>query len=175
MEHQFVGQFHHVLLSPLRETDLESLRCLRNKNAVSFLNSSEISREQQSAWYQRYLVEEYDVMFRVATTDAPQRFIGAAALYDIDPGKKQAEFGRLLIDREAAGRNHLGYETTMCACEIGFKQLGLQRVYLDVYADNLPAVKTYLRAGFSVFKESKMNGRPLLYMEKNKLEDYNDQ
>ena len=105
-------------------------------------------------------------MFRVSPRERPEQFIGAVALYDIDGETRQAEFGRLMIDREAAGRRGLGYDATVCACEFGFARLGLQRIYLDVYADNIAAVKTYEKAGFITYDRKKMNGRQLLNMER---------
>lgn len=166
MDHTFSNSFGGVVLSPLAESDLEALRRLRNQNATWFLNSAEISEEQQRAWYQRYLQKKNDVMFRVGTRERREQFIGAVALYDIDRETGQAEFGRLMIDREAAGRSGLGYDATMCACEFGFARLGLQRIYLDVYADNIAAVKTYEKAGFYVYDQKKEKERKILYLVK---------
>lgn len=159
------------MLMPLAQNELELMRCLRNQNRFSFLTSNIITEEMQQLWYQKYLQRSEDYMFSVLVRKA-HTWIGTVALYDIDREKQQAEFGRLMIDRKAAGRGGMGYEATMCACEIGFQQLGLQRIYLDVFADNLPAVKTYEKAGFHIYGKKEASGRELLYMEKERMQNY---
>lgn len=166
MEHSFHGKTNRVMLEPLVKNDLETLRILRNKKAGFFLSSTLISQEQQLAWYERYLCKNTDIMFRISLVDKPAFFVGAVALYDIDQNKQQAEFGRLMIDKEKTSEKGLGYEATICACNIGFFNLNLKRIYLDVFEDNLPAINTYRKAGFSVYDSKRKNGKTVLYMEK---------
>lgn len=76
------------------------------------------------------------------------RRVGAVAIYQVDTKKKTAEFGRLMIDREAAGVGGLGVKVTQAVCKIAFEQLGVHTVLLEVYEDNEAAKVTYQRAGF---------------------------
>jgi RimJ/RimL family protein N-acetyltransferase len=160
VKHSFALDYNTVLLRPLEETDIDSMRLLRNKCRNSFINSNEISSEEQRKWYQNYLGKPGDYMFSIIYRDA---WVGAVALYNVD--SSHAEFGRLMINKEVTGRKGLGVEATIGACKIGFEQLGLSTICLEVYADNLAAIKTYERSGFLVCGQTdNLDGRTVLKM-----------
>ena len=146
--------------------DIQKLRELRNKNAVFFIYSEYISENDQEVWYSNYLNKRFDIMFKISLMDDPKGFIGAVALYEINPERKTAEFGRIVIDKEQTAQKGLGYDATVCACKIGFEQLGLDRIVLEVFSDNMSAVKTYNKAGFKTYEA---NGN-ILKMELNKTD-----
>lgn len=162
MKHLYSADCGEFVLKPMEEADIEKMRLLRNRNRNWFVFSGQITREEQKAWYQRYLAQEGDFLFSAFYRD---RWIGAGALYDVADG--QAEFGRLLVDRTAAGRGGLGTEITSAICQIGFQQLSLQAIYLEVYTDNIAAQITYLKAGFkAVGLLEDSGGRKMLRMER---------
>lgn len=165
MEHSYQATFGRVELRPLTEDHIESMRILRNRCRNSFVYSKEISSEEQARWYQKYLKTENDYVFSVFCGG---NWIGAAALYDFQG--TSVEFGRLMIDHEAAGRHGLGVEVTKCACNIAFQQLGVDEIHLVVYQDNMPAVKTYFNAGFAVQREFAENNQEMFLMERRKEE-----
>lgn len=97
--------------------------------------------------------------------DIPRK--GAVSIYEIKDGC--AEFGRLLIDRDAAGRGGLGVDATRAACKLAFEQLGVEQIALEVYCDNPAAQITYLKAGFwpsSVFSDD--GQQPMVQMHLSK-------
>lgn len=145
MRHTLHGTHGMVTLRPLEREDIEFVRVLRNQNKGRFLCSQEISEPAQQKWYDRYLKEPGDCMFAVCFQE---RCVGAVAIYQVDTDAKTAEFGRLMIDREAAGVGGLGVSATIAACEIAHKQLGVNTIALEVYEDNEAAKATYQRAGF---------------------------
>ena len=67
---------------------------------------------------------------------------------DINIKEKTAAFGRLIIDHKAAGEGGMGFDATVAACKIGFEQLGLRELHLEVLTDNGKAIRTYQKAGF---------------------------
>lgn len=140
-------------MRPLDKDGAEKLRILRNRNARSFLDSNQITEDAQRAWYKAYLAKPNDYMFSVHLAGMEQ-WIGAVGIYGVNQELKTAEFGRLLIDKSATKERGLGLDTTLTACRFAFEQLGLEAVYLDVYADNIPAVRTYMKAGFSIIQEN---------------------
>lgn len=161
MRHTLTGGFGAVRLGPLLESELEHVRLLRNQNRERFVFSGEITPEGQRAWYDRYLEAPGDYMFSVYYEN---RWIGAVSIYEVTDDC--AEFGRLLIDRDAAGRSGLGVDATKAACEIAFERLGMERIALEVYCDNPAAQITYLKAGFrpiSVFPDD--GQRPMVQMQ----------
>ncbi len=163
MDHKLLGEYNKVLLSPLSYLDIEKLRIIRNKNKRWFVYQKSISIEEQVEWYCGYLSRSDDVMFSVFHRDS-QKWVGAVGLYHIDQIHKQAEFGRIVIDGASVNEKGLGLDATICVCNIGFEKLGLSKITLEVYNNNVSARKTYERAGFStVSSDGKM-----LFMELNK-------
>lgn len=145
MEHSYTIKGKYVTLCPLKAEELEQMRNLRNRNRCFFVSQEEITEDGQRRWYQKYLVRENDYMFSVVYQE---RWIGVASIYDVDRIKGRGEFGRLMIDREVAGVGGLGLDVTRTACRFACEQLKLRTVELEVYADNIPAQITYLKAGF---------------------------
>lgn len=164
MKHDYTQSFDRVELVPLSSEDAEKMRLLRNRNSRFFFNASVIEKEQQQCWYQKYLNTPGDYMFSVYLK-GPGIWVGAVGIYDVDPQNGSAEFGRILIDKQAAQQSGLGVDTTKAACEFAFRELGLQTIHLEVYAQNLPAVTTYLKAGFHEDKRTlDSENREIIYM-----------
>ena len=165
MKHNYAICGERIRLSPLSEDDAERLRILRNRNSCRFIDSAEISADAQLKWYQKYIVKPCDYMFS-AVYKATNQWIGAVGLYNVDTVCCEAEFGRLVVDKEAAGIGGLGVDVTRAVCQIGFEQLGLRCIILEVYSNNIPAIKTYQRSGFTeVGSRCDNNGKKLLLME----------
>ncbi len=143
MKHSFSMTLDHIELRPLEIGEIEQMRILRNQARQYFVCSEEISKIAQAAWYEKYLSAPGDYMFSIYYQ---QQWIGAAALYNAANGA--AEFGRLVIDRTKTDRGGLGVQVTRAVCKFGFEELGLIRIYLEVFENNLAARKTYERAGF---------------------------
>lgn len=166
MEHTLTAADSVIALRPLSAEDSERYRLLRNqdRNRVCFFYSEIITPEAQRKWYRQYLTATDDYMFSVY--DKEERFLGGAALYHIEAGS--AEFGRLLIDRDANGKG-TGLRVLSLLCGLAAQRFGLSLLHLEVYEDNLPARKTYEKAGFTVQKRYPFPGtdRCLLYMEKD--------
>lgn len=166
MEHTLTADDGVITLRPLSAGDSERYRLLRNqdRNRVCFFYSEIITPEAQHRWYRQYLATAQDYMFSVYDKD--QRFLGGAALYHFE--SDSAEFGRLLIDRERAGKG-TGLRVLQLLCRLAAQHFGLSRLRLEVYEDNLPARKTYEKAEFTVQNRSPSpdSDRYLLYMEKN--------
>ena len=135
-----------IALRPMDADASEKYRLLRNQKEIGkwFATKGPISREQQQEWFQRYLTNDRDVMF--AVFDGQGRFIGANSIYDIDG--VSAAYGQLIIDPAFGGRGY-GVLATRAAALIARNQMKLERLRLEVYAENLAAVKTYQKVGFT--------------------------
>ena len=131
MRHHYHLQHGRIILRPLEERDIEELRVLRNKNLEFFFDSVEITSEAQRAWYERYLQKEDDVMFAVERSDKPGEFIGAIAIYNINPQTGIAECGRTVLDKEKAPLKGIGTETTAAACHVAFSQMGVKKIVAE--------------------------------------------
>lgn len=166
IEHTFTCTDAALLLRPLTPADSERYRLLRNQdqNRRCFFYSDPISVKSQQEWYQNYLRRENDYMFAVC--DADGTFLGGAALYDVTGDT--AEFGRLIIDQAAAGRSGCGAQALLLLCRLARETLHLTSLHLEVYQDNLPARKTYEKAGFLTKRQypAPDGMRDICYMEK---------
>ncbi|HEX5578854.1 MAG TPA: GNAT family protein, partial [Candidatus Limnocylindria bacterium] len=75
------------------------------------------------------------------------RLIGNAALEHIDWRNRRAESGTLIGEKDEWGKGY-GTDALNAICDFGFGQLRLQRIELDVYANNRRAQRSYEKAGF---------------------------
>jgi RimJ/RimL family protein N-acetyltransferase len=77
------------------------------------------------------------------------RPIGATDLREINLEDGHAAFGIVIGEKDLWGRGY-GTEALLAICDFGFDQLRLERIELDVYADNERARRSYEKAGFQV-------------------------
>ena len=164
MKHNFQHTFQNITISPLKEEHIESMRILRNNNRHCFVYSEIISEEAQQKWFDNYLKKENDYVFSVFLQDM---WIGVCSIYDVTDN--DAEFGRLIIDKSKTSEKRLGVNTTLCACNLAFEKLNINRIRLQVYENNISAYKTYINAGFTPYKtELDDKNQKLICMELNK-------
>lgn len=149
MRHAYRINYGDILLSPLDAETSELYRELRNRTEVCrwFAHTGKISKEQQQIWFQKYLNKEDDMMFSSHLSRAGEAFIGAVAIYDISLQNKTAEFGRIAVLPDMKGKGY-GAKITRAVCKFAADELGLERLYLEVLMENMPAVKAYWNAGF---------------------------
>lgn len=166
MLHNYSDNYNNIILEPLEECHIEKMRKLRNRNRMSFINSNLISETEQITWFKQYVEKKDDYMFSIMRKSDNQ-FVGVVGLYNVC--KSEAEFGRLMIDKEIVNEKGYGYDSVLCACSIGFHKLNLEKIILEVWEENIPALKTYLKAGFMVTEQKKLeNSKVLKYMELSK-------
>lgn len=151
MEHSYSIKTDSVSLFPLKREDIQIVRNWRNSDNIRFcfVNSGIISAEQQEQWYVSYLNKAKDFTFSIFDNQL-NKIIGMCALYNFSDDNLTAEFGRFMIgDPDARGKG-IGVEALNAALKISFDILKLEKVVLEVYSDNLPALKTYLKCGFRI-------------------------
>lgn len=154
-----------VLLKPMSYNECQEYRKLRNKQSIRyrFFNKDFITEDAQYVWYKRYLESDNDCMFSIYYNEI---FVGGNAIYNIDFSKHEAEYGRLLLNPAIVSGKGLGKIVTRFACIIAKQSLGLKRLYLEVYATNIPAIKTYKYAGFDLIQEKGIGVEKMICMER---------
>lgn len=104
---------------------------------------------QSLAWY----VKDTNVMndseaFIYKAIDDAGNIVGHVSLGSISWKNRSARITRVLIgDTSERGKGHCHHMIT-AALKIAFDQMGLHRVCLGVYDDNISATKCYEKAGF---------------------------
>lgn len=88
--------------------------------------------------------EEYVIVWNIGG----RRPVGTIGLSGIDSRHRRAEFGILLGEREARGKG-VALEASELIVRRAFADLRLERLYLHVFADNLPAIRLYQALGFA--------------------------
>ena len=160
-------QSGNAILEPINIKDIELIRNWRNNenNNKVFFNNNYITVENQKKWYEKYKNNITDRMFIIYCEHIP---VGTVALYNIDYKNNTAEFGRLLIGDLNSRCKNIGLTATKALCEYGFNKLGLNKITLEVYKENVKAFNLYKKVVFKVVKEINNNEVIIMEFYKNK-------
>lgn len=126
--------------------DLFALRALRNRADVRLWlgDTSAVSRLAHMNWFVRRHWRRSDVMYCVSVPGLG--LAGVAALYEIDPVRKSAVFGRLMLSPEFRGTGLARALLHQCISKA--LNLDLDTIELTVREDNAPAIALYSKVGF---------------------------
>jgi RimJ/RimL family protein N-acetyltransferase len=128
------------VLREVTEADLEVLRCHRNRDDTRCWLGSDvtISEADQRRWWQSGGASP----IRIAVVDGVD--VGMARV-DIDEERAQACVGSDVFAEHRGKR--LGHDVFRAAC-LHAAAAGAKMLWLQVFIENTPAVKIYLKAGF---------------------------
>ena len=157
MKHTYKISSGNITLEPLDKPDLESLRKWRNnKKETIFLRPiAHITKEEQRRWFESYLTDKNIIIFSIFENHDLNRLVGSIAAYDFDKTSKCCEVGKLQIgDQEAHGKN-IGYISMAMLCFFLLYEYGIEKVFAIVHEKNIPAYKSYLKAGFRIVGKEK--------------------
>ncbi len=87
-----------------------------------------------------------------ANAEPPGRPVGSVYLRDIDRAAGSAEYGIFIGEDDAIGRGY-GTAAVRLVVRLAKESLGLPGLRLRVFTDNLPAIRSYERAGFAVTRK----------------------
>jgi [ribosomal protein S5]-alanine N-acetyltransferase len=90
--------------------------------------------------------DEHKLVLGIAVR-ADDRLIGTAGLHEIDFKNRHASFGLSIGEKSEWGKGY-GTEVTRLLVEHAFGSLNLNRVWLEVHADNLRGRRAYEKVGF---------------------------
>jgi len=108
---------------------------------VTPLNGAEEKR-----WLETAHEKKDQLLFGIALKEG-ERLIGSCGLRIGDPPHRSADLGIMVGVRELQGKGY-GAEAIGLLLEYGFATLGLHRVSLHVYENNLRAIRCYEKCGF---------------------------
>ena len=133
-----------VKLRSPKPDEHEFLLTLRRKNDVYFFTDAKGDMGSHICWYKRIEADPTEHFFVIDVQGEP---VGTISLSNIDLLNHRAEYGRLCIVSQHRRR---GY-ATMAMQELltfAFGELGLHRVWGDLFAFNAEAIKLDMRLGF---------------------------
>lgn len=139
-----------IILRPMTLEDTEDIVRWRNSESVKkfFIYQDEFTRDSHENWI-KTKVETGDVVQFMIVEEGSQKAVGSVYLRDIDRENRKAEYGIFIGEDEARGKGY-GALATRKMLEYAFGEMGLHRVYLRAFADNIRAISTYKKEGFKV-------------------------
>lgn len=139
---------HPVSIRPITEADTENIVKWRNAPSVveHFIYRTPLTAEAHLNWYENR-VKTGEVAQFVITDLETGEDVGSVYLRDIDLQNKKCEYG-IFIGEESCRGKGVGSAAARLALDYAFCTLGLNRVFLRVFADNPRAIKSYENAGF---------------------------
>lgn len=81
-----------------------------------------------------------------AIVDEKDEYLGTVSLKNINPRNENAEYA-ISLRKKAIGTG-VARQATLELFHIAFKELNLQKVYLNVFQENLRAINFYIKMGF---------------------------
>lgn len=128
------------------DTD-DVIRMRREPSVLAQLFSDKApAREEHLRWLERIQVQGDRQEF-IIVERGTGRSIGTIGLSNIHPKHRHAQYGILIGEIDARGKG-LALEASRLLLAYAFDKLGLQRVYLHVFADNEQALHLYRKVGF---------------------------
>ncbi|MDR6405345.1 MULTISPECIES: GNAT family N-acetyltransferase [Chryseobacterium] len=125
-----------------------------NDPEIKHLTSTpNFSKEDQQNWF---LGLEKNDSYWVQGIQYDNKIIGVAGLKKIDPSKKTAEYFGYIGEKEYWGKG-LSKDLFKLIFKIAKDQFALESLYLNVVPDNIRAVKSYEKAGFSISDRTDSN------------------
>ena len=106
-----------------------------------------ITKENHKKWLSAMIASKHNRVFGVFTKN--KQLIGTTGLYDIHWINKNSELRIRIGDRKFLGKGY-GTEAVHLILDFAFNDLGLHRVWLTVFNDNLPAIAVYKKCGFKI-------------------------
>lgn len=150
---------YQVVMRPIEEDDLETLRCWRNDEGVSqfMVSQSLISVEQQQAWFKKILRDNSQMHFAITYKD---KIIGSANIKcaSINGDIKDSlilEPG-LYIGDEKYRNNIIAFSPTLLLNDYCFDFLKCTKLVAIVKADNKAALNYNAKLGYQVVKQDEL-------------------
>ena len=139
-----------VYLRPVERSDLSIfVRWFADADTARHLAiRAPFSMAMEERWFSQVVEAQGTSQYHFVICLLPDgRTIGNAVLRDIDLENGKAEFGITIGQKDEWDKGY-GTEALNAICDFGFGVLRLERIYLDVYAENARAIRSYEKAGF---------------------------
>lgn len=160
---------YQVILRPITQSDLETLRIWRNNPEVSehMLSQALISKEQQLAWYKKVVRDPSQLHFIISYRDQDIGSLNIKSRLVGETLEKATviEPGLYIADPRYRG-NIVAFSPTLLINDFCFETLGCNKLVAVVKSTNLAALKYNQKLGYKV-----VNQGDLIEIELN-FEDY---
>lgn len=140
--------FDKVTLRKMTEKDTANVVRWRNSPSVveNFIFRTPLTEESHLQWYRNKVLTGQVAQFIIEDNETGFD-VGSVYLRDIDNENKKCEYG-IFIGEESCRGKGLGTAAAKAILDYAFTELGMNRVFLRVFAKNAAAINSYKRAGF---------------------------
>lgn len=138
----------HVKLAPFTLEDLPLLFDWINDREQVLFNApyKPVHWGQHQAWFESIQQRKDMVVFGIRLLEG-NKLIGSCQLHSINSVHRTAELQIRIGEVEERGHG-FGTQAVQLLLDFAFKDLNLRRVYLHVFANNIPAIRIYEKKGF---------------------------
>lgn len=137
-----------VYLRLMTKEDTDDIIRWRNSEVVrkQFIYQKPFTRQGHEKWIET-MIETGKVVQMMIVECETDKAIGSVYIRDIDMEHKKGEYGIFIGEEAYLGKGY-GTEAAELMTEYAFYHIGLHKIMLRVYADNIRAIKSYEKAGF---------------------------
>lgn len=140
-----------IYLTSVEQEDLEQLRYWRNlpEYRKYFREYREISKDMQLKWYQSKVLDDSSTIMFAIRDILTNVLLGCCGLCYINWVHKNADLS-LYIGWNEAYIDDVGYAYEACQLlfKFGFHELGLQKIWTEIYEFDQPKYQLYQKLGF---------------------------
>ena len=143
-----------VALRLMTDADTDLIVKWRNNPRVrdNFIYREKFTPEIHRAWIENHVKTGDVYQLIICDLNDGGAPVGSVYFRDIDNIQKEAEYGIFIGEDSATGKG-FGNETASLALLLARQELGLKKVILRVFTDNLAALRSYEHAGFTWEKD----------------------
>lgn len=139
-------------LRAIEETDLAQLLAWRNRPELRryFREYRELNSTQQRAWFDSRVNGDAATRMFAIVDATSQRLLGACGLCTIDWVNRTADFSIYLGADERYIDDRLAPDAAITMIGVAFDELGLNRLWSEIYDFDLPKTVLFQRLGFTL-------------------------
>lgn len=140
----------NAVLRPLAPEDTDNIVRWRNSDDVrkNLFSQDMITPDQHMAYYKKYVESGKCLQYVIEMHSGSKSIdVGTIFIKDVDKKSSKGEFGIFIGEPIARGAG-LAKKATIEILKIAFDELKFNKLYLTLFADNVPAFRTYLATGF---------------------------
>ena len=142
-----------IYLTSIEKDDLEKLRIWRNREDYRkhFREYREISRDMQQKWYDNQVLGDSSTIMFAIRDLASDELVGCCGLCYIKWVHRNADLS-LYIGKDAAYIDDQGLAQESCKLlfDYGFKELGLHKIWTEIYSFDTKKIALYEAIGMKL-------------------------
>ena len=142
----------HVGLRAIELADLDRLLEWRNRPSFRkfFREYRELSKEQQRMWFEKYVISDSNtIMFSIVSLES-EELLGACGLCYINWIDRNADFSIYIGYQELYVDSLFADDAARVMIKYAFQELGLHRLWAEVYNFDQKKARMFERLGFSL-------------------------